>query len=196
LSDRFAPDGRPLNARWHIDCAGVSDPRDGVRKVFAEVNGVAFREMETRVPFGAAIPLSSDARAGGAKGVSGWFSAPHMRFLIPAAREAELVVDLAPCATPEARITLTAKAIGPTGGPQTVEVTVNGEPMGAVTFAPGEPQERSLAVPAAVLNRESPVRVGFTFPDAARYKGWRAPRVLYSVHFSGMTVTPVSGGQP
>jgi hypothetical protein len=196
LSDRFAPDGRPLNARWHIDCAGVSDPRDGVRAVFAEVNGVAFREMETRVPLGTPIALSSDGRAGGVKGVSGWFSAPHTRFLIPAAREAELLVDLAPCATPEARLTLTAKAIGPTGGPQPVEVSVNGEPVGRVAFAEGEPQAQSLTVPA-VLNRESPVRVGFTFPDAARYKGWRAPRVLYSVHFSGMTVTPVSvGGQP
>lgn len=192
FSDRFAPDGRPLNARWHIDCAPVSASRDGVKTVFAEVNGVAFREMETRVPLGGPIPLSSDGRACGAKGVSGWYSAPHFRFLIPSAREAELVVDLEPCTASAVRLTLTGRKCAPAPGPQTVHVTVNGAVVGTVTFDRTDAnEEQSVTVPADVLNRGSPARVGFTFPDAAGYKNWRAPRVLYSVQFDAMRTTPL-----
>lgn len=197
FTDRFRPDGRPINARWHIDIVAPSEPRAGVRRVLAEFNDTSFREMETRVPLGAPVPLGMGGRVVGAKAVSGWFSAPHLDYLIGAARESVLLIDLDPCPAPKTRLTITGVAIGPNThklGGQRVAVAINGEPVGEVSFTSLKDVERlSLEFPSAVLNRVSPVQVTFTFPDAAGYKARLAPRprVLYSVHVRGLTLAPV-----
>ncbi|MBN9122574.1 MAG: hypothetical protein J0I06_26075 [Planctomycetes bacterium] len=197
LTDRFRPDGRRVNARWRIDVVEPSVPRDGVRRVLAEYNGTSFREMETRVPLGAPVPLGKAGRVVGAEPLGGWYSAGHLDYLIPSARESALAIDLDRCPTREVRLTLSGVAIGPNtlaAGGQHVGVVVNGEAVGAVTFGSvKEPEERSLVFPAAVLNRESPARIVFTFPDAAEYRRRFAPRppVLYSIQLRALTLTPV-----
>lgn len=197
LTDRFRPDGRAVNARWHIDIVEPSEPRVGVRRVLAEFNGASFREMETRVPLGAPVALGSGGRVVGAMPVSGWFHAPHIDYLISAAREAALLIDLDTCPTREVRLVLAGVPIGPTtkaADGQRVGVVVNGEPVGEVKFVSTKgAEERSLVFAAEVLNRRAPVRIEFTFPDAAAYRSRFAPRprVLHSVQIRGLTLAPV-----
>jgi hypothetical protein len=197
LTDRFKPDGRAVNARWHIDIVEPSEPRTGVRKVLAEFNGASFREMETRVPLGAPIPLGTGGRVVGAKSLEGWFSAPHLDYLIPAARESALLVDLDTCPTRAVRLTLAGLPIGPNtarAGGQRVGVVVNGEPVGEMKFVSiKDVEERSLVFAAEVLNRQAPARIEFSFPDAGAYKTRfpTRPRVLHSVQIRGLALTPV-----
>ncbi len=197
LTDQFRPDGRPVNARWHIDVSGPSDAPPGVRRVLAEYNGAVIRELETRVPLGSPVPLGTDVRGPGARTLSGWFAAPNVDYLISGSRESTLVIDLDPCPTREVRLTLTGIPIGPTTaarGGQRVGVVVNGEPVGEVKFeSVTTAEERSVVFPAEVLNRRAPVQIDFTFPDAGVYKSRLAPRPLvqHSIQLRGLTFTPV-----
>jgi hypothetical protein len=195
FTDRYRPDNRDVNARWHIDAVDRPESRSGVRRVLAECNGTSFREMETRVPFGEPIPLGTSGRGVGVLTLRGWYSGPHHDFLLPAARESALFVDLDRCPTPSVRLTLTARALGPVGASgQRVGVSVNDTPVGELVFGSNEhTEERTVTFPSEVLNRRSPVQIDFTFPDAIGYRIRFGPRppVLYSVQIHGLVLAPV-----
>ena len=108
-----------------------------------------------------------------------------------------MLIDLDTCPTREVRLTLSGIPIGPAtlaAGGQRVGIVVNGEPVGEVKFVSiKDAEERSVGFASEVLNRQSPARIEFTFPDAAAYKKRFAPRrqVLHSIQIRGLTLTPV-----
>lgn len=187
--------GRPVARLWQIDVAPANEPRDGVSRVWGEFGGATVREVNTRVPFGAPIPIGHFGRTPGAKPDAGWEMIADAELLVATRPQGELLVDLDRCPTREVRLTVTAQAmvICRTFAGQRVGVAVNGQPAGELRFAHGLPEEHGLTLPAEVLNSRSPARITFSFPDAWKEPGWRVARSrpYHSIWLKGLMLTPV-----
>ena len=194
-ADRFRPDGRPVATLWQIDLAQTDDPSDAVHRVLATYNGTSVREVATRVPYGAPIPLGRGGRAPGAKPDAGWVMIGDLDLLRPTRGESSLSLDLDRCPTRDVRLIITAEAIVRSAefDGQRVGVVVNGSPVGTVAFPIGGTQERSLTLPGDVLDRQSPVHVTFVFPDAWFERSWRVARShpRHSIWLKGLVIDPV-----
>jgi hypothetical protein len=192
FTDAYRPDDRPLSGLWQIDAAEVRSPAAPVRRVLAQFPHGTIRELETRCPFGGPIPIAGRGRLPGAKPIDGWSLSDDDR-LFPVRDRAVMLIDLDPCPAREVRLTMRASAIlAPTPAGQRVRVTVNGQPVGEMAFPTGADTERSLVFAGEVLNRRTPVRIDFTFPDVDNPSGESGPRarLRFSIVLSGLSLTP------
>ena len=194
LTDCVRLGDRTLNGMWQIDVAPASDPLTGVRRVYGEFEGTSVREVETRCRFGKSIPLGPYCRPAGAKPVVGWFGVGKLTTLLAKGTHADVIVDVDTCPTRDVRLSMTALAASPAGGAQRVRVMVNGEPVGELTFPPDQVTEQNLVFAGATLNRHSPARLAFEFPDGSSYHGGSTtyPKLRFSIRLDEMKLTPVS----
>jgi hypothetical protein len=193
FTDVFRPDDRPVSGLWQLDAAGPGALTVPARRVIAEFPCTTLRELETRCPLGP-VPLGQNGRLPGAKPLDGWALSPvGDESLVPVRSRAVMLVDLDRCPAPSARLTVKARALGPLSAQgQRVGVSVNGTSVGELAFGSNEhTEERTVTFPSEVLNRRSPVRIDFTFPDAVWYKALLAPRphTVYSVEITRLVIT-------
>lgn len=192
-TDAFRPDGRPLRGMWQLDVAGPDAPAVPTRRVLAEYPVGTVRELETRCPFGGPVPVNGRGRLPGAKPLEGWDTSDPSRVVATRGR-AVLLIDLDPCPAPEVRLTLRGSAFpAPNVARHRARITVNDQPVGEVVFPAGPDVERSLVFAGEVLNRRTPVRIAFEFPDVNDPSGAGDPRarLRYSVVISGLSLTAV-----
>lgn len=189
-TDAFRPDDRTLKGLWHIDAAEARSDPVPARRVLAAFATTTFREVETRCAFGGPIPLSGQGRQPGALPAEGWSLTEPDR-LYPVGRRAVLLIDLEPCPAAEVRLTLRGTAIeAPTPAGQRVQVAVNGVTVGEMRFAVGTESEQSATFAGELLNRHTPVKVEFTFPDVGGGDAGPRARQRLSVVLTAMAVTP------
>ncbi len=189
FTDVFRPDDRPMTGLWQLDSAGSASPAVPVRRVLAQFPGATISELETRCPLGP-VPLGGRGRRAGAKPLEG-FALSADELLIPTGARAVLLIDLEPCPAPNARLAIRGRGVpAPNTSTQRVRVTVNGQSVGEMTF-PAADTEQSLVFAGAVLNRQTPVRIEFAFPDVGDAAGSHGPRARprFSVTMTGLALT-------
>jgi hypothetical protein len=192
FTDAYRPDDRPLSGLWQLDAAEAKSPAIPARRVLAQFPYATIRELETRCPFGGPIPIAGRGRLPGAKPIDGWSLSDDDR-LIPIRDRAVMLIDLDPCPAREVRLTMRASSVlAPNPAGQRVRVTVNGQPVGEVAFPTGPDTERSLVFAGEVLNRRTPVRIDFAFPDVDNPSGESGPRarLRFSIVMSALSLTP------
>lgn len=192
FTDAFRADDRPVRRFWQIDATERDRPAGGAHRTFGELPGTLFREPHTRAPLGTPLDITANGRGTKAKLLRGFCFTGAKPLLFPIDRSAALLADVGPVPAPHARVTVRGYRVAPSPHPegQRVAVTINGEPVGTLTFQNLKSEERVLVVPAAVLNRRPVVHMEFEFPDAGGYKARGRPGAwdVYSVQFDALTI--------